>query len=208
MATTDANGIVFYEITDAVSPLQVLLNTGQQSVSNAIGTRAKLTKSLAASTPSSPVAGDTWYQTDTKAWGVYNGVWRFWDTEWQSYTPTVSGISLGSGTVTGLYKREGSTVRVRVIMVWGSGASGAQPRVTLPVTAVSGYYPPFGVIGYGSLHYATGSQVWPAVTTIASTTQAQINYQAAGSLQDINLGAPVAPTVGDVMSIEFSYRIP
>lgn len=36
MTTTDGNGIVFYEETDPVSPLHTLLNTGQQSVSNAI----------------------------------------------------------------------------------------------------------------------------------------------------------------------------
>ncbi len=36
MTTVDSNGIVFYETTDPVSPLQTLLNTGQQSVSDAI----------------------------------------------------------------------------------------------------------------------------------------------------------------------------
>jgi hypothetical protein len=35
MGTIDANGIYFYEETDAVSPLHTLLNTGQQSVSDA-----------------------------------------------------------------------------------------------------------------------------------------------------------------------------
>lgn len=35
MATFDANGILFYEETDAVSPLHTLLNAGQQSVSDA-----------------------------------------------------------------------------------------------------------------------------------------------------------------------------
>lgn len=34
MTTTDANGIVFYETTDPISPLQTLLNAGQTSVSN------------------------------------------------------------------------------------------------------------------------------------------------------------------------------
>jgi len=39
MATTDSKGILFYEGTDAVSPLHTLLNAGQQSVSNALGIR-------------------------------------------------------------------------------------------------------------------------------------------------------------------------
>ena len=37
MATIDDNGIVFYEETDPISPIHTLLNTGQQSVSDAIG---------------------------------------------------------------------------------------------------------------------------------------------------------------------------
>lgn len=42
MATTDSNGILFYEVTDALSPLQVLLNAGQQSVSDALGATARI----------------------------------------------------------------------------------------------------------------------------------------------------------------------
>src|SRR5665647_1652654 len=49
MATTDSNGILFYEDTDAVSPLHTLLNTGQQSVSNAV-TELKVAGSAGAST--------------------------------------------------------------------------------------------------------------------------------------------------------------
>ena len=37
MSYTDSNGILMYEDTDAVTPLQTLLNTGQASVSTQIG---------------------------------------------------------------------------------------------------------------------------------------------------------------------------
>ena len=37
MTTTDGKGIIFYEETDPVSPLHTLLNTGQQSISDALG---------------------------------------------------------------------------------------------------------------------------------------------------------------------------
>lgn len=36
MGTTDSNGVYFYEETDPATPLHTLLNTGQQSVSNAV----------------------------------------------------------------------------------------------------------------------------------------------------------------------------
>lgn len=79
MATTDGNGIVFYETTDPVSPLQTLLNTGQQSVSNAIGTRQRKTNVTGGARPVSPapVAGDTVFETDTFNTFVYDGTnWR------------------------------------------------------------------------------------------------------------------------------------
>lgn len=42
MGTTDGNGIFFYETTDPVSPLQTLLNLGQQSVSNALTANVRI----------------------------------------------------------------------------------------------------------------------------------------------------------------------
>jgi hypothetical protein len=42
MATTDDNGILFYEDTDAVSPLDTMLNAGQQSISDAFSAAARI----------------------------------------------------------------------------------------------------------------------------------------------------------------------
>lgn len=42
MGTTDANGVYFYEDTDAVSPLHTLLNVGQTSVSNALNATPRI----------------------------------------------------------------------------------------------------------------------------------------------------------------------
>lgn len=44
MATLDDNGILFYEETDPISPIHTLLNTGQQSVSNAFGEASRIWK--------------------------------------------------------------------------------------------------------------------------------------------------------------------
>ena len=79
MATTDSNGVLFYETTDPVSPLQVLLNLGQTSVSNALNSRIRLYRSTSAVTPTTPtpVQGDFWYQTDNNSVWTYNGsAWR------------------------------------------------------------------------------------------------------------------------------------
>lgn len=47
MATTDSNGVVFYEDTDPVSPLHTLLNLGQQGTANALQALADRRTSVA-----------------------------------------------------------------------------------------------------------------------------------------------------------------
>lgn len=148
MGTSDANGIYFYETTDPVSPLQTLLNTGQQSVSDAFSGRSRLTRSVAASPPVSPtpVAGDVWFQTDTKARGIYDGsVWQIFDSVWQTYTPLMYAgtnvISIGNGTITGRYFRTGKMCRVRGSILTGSttnpGVVGGATGFGLPFTSVT-----------------------------------------------------------------------
>jgi len=57
-----------------------------------------------------------------------------------SYTPTLTGFTLGNGTVSGSYTQVGKTVWFEVTFTMGttSAAASAIPTVTLPVTAASG----------------------------------------------------------------------
>jgi hypothetical protein len=56
---------------------------------------------------------------------------------WVDYTPTITGFSLGNGTVTGKYLQLGKMVFFRVRMVWGTTSSTGSSAFTcsLPVTA-------------------------------------------------------------------------
>lgn len=70
-------------------------------------------------------AGAMIYETDTKAWGVYDGAtWVMWDTQWQTYTPTWSSSatqpSLGNGNITGKYLRSGRECSVHIALIAGS----------------------------------------------------------------------------------------
>jgi hypothetical protein len=59
---------------------------------------------------------------------------------WQSYTPTLTNITLGNGTVTGTYSQVGKTVTVTVKFVMGStSVMGSNPTVSVPVTAAAKY---------------------------------------------------------------------
>jgi hypothetical protein len=62
---------------------------------------------------------------------------------WTGYTPTLTGITLGSGTVAFTWIRQGNTVRVRGRFTFGagSGVTGAV-SISLPATAVSANWVP------------------------------------------------------------------
>lgn len=124
---------------------------------------------------------------------------------WTAYTPTVSGVSLGSGTVTATWRREGGLIRVRPKLVWGGGASGSSPKITLPVTSATPTAP-FQALGLATITTASSGAIYAGAFTHLNTTTAQINYFGTnGLLTDITLSAPGVPAVGDSISGEFTY---
>jgi len=92
---------------------------------------------------------------------------------WQSFTPTLTNLTLGNGTLTGSYIQIGKTVFGRISFTLGStSAVGTTPTFSLPVTAKSGYS---AAESYGTaqiLH--TGNYINPAITVSASTTTVQV----------------------------------
>jgi hypothetical protein len=119
MTTTDANGIVLYETTDPVSPLQTLLNLGQASVSSAI-TGAKTIVCTSTTRPGSPADGQLIEEYDTKAFGMWNataGKWYIFDTQKQAFSGAIDVyggglITPGNGSVTSTFFRRGMVVDV------------------------------------------------------------------------------------------------
>lgn len=83
MTTVDSNGIIRYQTTDPVSPLQTLLNLGMQSVSDAITPlNARSFKTVTSTTRPAHLAGLRIYETDTKKSYISDG------TNWASLAPT------------------------------------------------------------------------------------------------------------------------
>ncbi len=67
------------------------------------------------------------------------------ESAWTSYTPTVTGFTLGNGTVAGRYMQIGKFVAFSAQVTFGTTttAASASPTVTLPVSAVGtnlGFY--------------------------------------------------------------------
>jgi hypothetical protein len=93
--------------------------------------------------PSPAVKGMAIYQLDTGEFLTYNGTsWVVPGSDnWVSYTPTWGGStsnpSLGNGTITGSYMKQGNLVFVQIALVIGSTSTGGSGRWTfsLPFAA-------------------------------------------------------------------------
>ena len=86
-----------------------------------------------------PQEGQFSYSLADNAFYVYNGTtWVTFDIGWTTYTPTLTNITLGDGTVSAKYVRIGKLVNVQVQFTMGStSAVTGLIGVSLPVAFVS-----------------------------------------------------------------------
>ena len=134
----------------------------------------------------SPTEGMVTYQTAADHYTIYSGTeWISFDTKWSTYTPTLTNVTIGNGTVSAQYFRVGKMVTVQVQVVLGTTSSvTGLIGVSLPVAFVSAnrfvgtcrasvvinYL--MHVIGVGSIMnvYAVGTAGAYASTTNTSAT--------------------------------------
>lgn len=130
--------------------------------------------------------------------------------EWQSWTPTWTGITKGGATVQAYYIQLGKTVFCRVRFVVGSGTvMTGNPVFTLPVTAHGGYDPIQHVVGSSYYEdYLTGAYSG-SVRIITSTTagfyppDATTAYLTNGSTTTT---VPFTWASGDYLATQFFYE--
>ena len=130
---------------------------------------------------------------------------------WQSWTPTWTNLTVGSGTLSAKYVQIGKTVHFRIIFVYGSGSSvGSNPTFTLPVTHVS-YTTPgsYLQIGYGEC-YDVGVASYNTAIRLNSTTVCQL-YVLNGSTTVVQPTAitstsPFTWASGDGFAIQGTYE--
>lgn len=95
--------------------------------------------------PDHPAPGQVMYLTDTSVlrYGRQDGTTRQILTDeqitagaWNAYTPTWSGVTMGSATTSGRWCRTGRRITAQVTLTWGSGSSMAgSVAFSLPVSA-------------------------------------------------------------------------
>lgn len=124
--------------------------------------------------PSAPVNGMTIYETDTGNYVTYDGsawVVKLGGT-WKSYTPTITGITVGNGVRVGRYSVIGKTVTGTLTFNAGSTTSYSGTfDFSLPIAAASWYSGDYMPMGHGAVHNGSGATrrltqvVWNNSTT-------------------------------------------
>ena len=151
--------------------------------------------------------GDTYTQTTLD--GKFATIANFPATAWTTYTPTLTNMTLGNGTVTAKYAKLGKIVHLRITFVLGSTSTmGTGPTFSLPpsLTVESGQSYPNGtlsILDSGTAGYvgtieivSTNLQCW-----ILSTSGAYPQFA------NITSTVPMTWTTSDSLSVTAIYEV-
>lgn len=204
-----------YPDTDSATDIALIVQKLATSVQAAFAARESrfIAVCTSGTRPAAPSAGALIYETDTKAFGVWNGVaWSMWDTTDQSYTPTWTvdagtAPALGNGTLTGTYRRAGANITAQIKLVSGTTTTYSDSggnRVflfALPVTAADYTL----ISGQGRTSYGSTTTLWYALGW-SSSKVGMSAAAAAGAAVGSNYPAiPPAATAGTTWSLRVHY---
>ncbi len=161
-----------------------------------------------------PVEGMQVYQLDDDAKYVYTGSeWLAFDTKWQTYTPTLTNLTLGSGTSVGKYKRSGKDCEIDYVFTLGAGSAvGSNPEVALPFNRVaSGYGTDFLQPAIGNAVIVDeASAAYPGSVTTSQTKFRMYTHTASGTyttLAAITATVPITFGSTDQLGARFKYQM-
>jgi hypothetical protein len=121
-----------------------------------------------------------------------------------AYTPTVTGITLGNGTVAGTFKQVDKEVDFEVVFTFGStSALTAQPTFTLPATALKANWAvKANILDSSAAVYFDTVAIATSTTVVGAFTASTV---AAGNYQTVISTRPMTWAVGDVLYIAGRY---
>lgn len=225
-ANTSPDNIEYPVSTDPVAPLETVFANMASSVQDAFdgfridwnnfeNNRAIQTfrwaDATARNAQTGMVAGDVGYQVDTGVQYRYIGaVWTAWGSDWISYTPTTSGVTLGTGgSVTASYKYVLGRIFVRIKVQLGTSGAAVTGGVsfTLPATSITPAIVPLAFNGATTYldASATTSYIGAVGSNGSSTTAARFVSANSGSLGGLSAASPFAWAASDAMYAEFVY---
>lgn len=137
---------------------------------------------------------------------------------WTSYTPTVTNLTTGDGTLASSYVQFGKTVIYRGRFTFGSTSSvGGVLTVTLPVTAKGSTYATREPLGVGMVFDNNVSETYLTTVIYASTTTVKLTvlttrsganpvFNDNSASRDITTGTPIAYATSDIITWEAIYE--
>lgn len=132
---------------------------------------------------------------------------------WLSFTPTLGNFTLGSGTKTGVYTKQGTTIRGEIQITFGTSmAFGTGMTVDLPVTAATRYANSGSYVPIGSIIFFDNTTALYSgkLVLIGSSTTAQVRYDVASGtnlvLTSTSASTPMTLATGDTINIQFQYE--
>ena len=172
----------------------------------------------------SPAEGDMCFRTDTRRYESYSatvggwiGVIELGVTNATAYTPTLTGLTVGTGglpTNVGRWVREGNFIDVEAIITLGTtGFSvGTGFTISLPFPADSTFNQSATIIGISTLSDATGP-LYPAPTVLIAASTVETRYQstasatASSSLGQCGATSPFTWAASDRITMKARYRV-
>lgn len=125
-------------------------------------------------------------------------------TTWTTWTPTLSNMTLGSGTSEARYYRVGDTVFWRFRFTLGAGsAMGTDPAISPPVTINTAHQS----LTLGSVFVSDADAVdWHGNVDRSGTTLRMRYINAAANFASITATAPFTWTSGDILDAQGFYE--
>lgn len=152
-----------------------------------------------ATRPSDPYGGQLIFETDTEIYVARNAANGAWVEAlpigaWQTWTPTLTNLTLGNGTTTARYTRFGRTIHYKFKFLLGStSAVGSDPSFTLPVAPNANYVIFADTMGLARLH-DVGSGIFPGyVGPVGGSTVNFLYWSASGAVTQDTLITATAP---------------
>jgi len=128
---------------------------------------------------------------------------------WASWTPTLTNLTLGNGTVDAKYQQIGKTVNFRVVIVLGSTSVMGNAEITLPVPSVDYGTSGERILGQGEA-YDLATNSFQGLCAWISTTKVKLYVYLVSGIRIVKSSpsdtSPMTWTTGDEWIIEGTYE--
>lgn len=155
--------------------------------------------------PAAPVQGMTIYETDTNLKASYDGTSWIYDGGYQNYTPTLTNVALGNGTISGRYAKVGNNIRGVLRFTAGTTSSYSAGTLAFGLPfAMSASHVANDIVGHGQINNGTTAsrQNVEAIAQSSGASSLALVYDAGV----VTNAAPFTFGTSAVIYVQFDYE--